>query len=130
MIYIGSPPYNPFQVKSVMSYCIIVSKQLSRSFDLLEIFVFFCRNNDIFSSLNTQYRHTDEDSFSTSTNFGIFTRNQRLQSEPNGSFTIKLFYLDRFVYSQMILPFEGFRAELTHVFSLVTVCELMLCQSA
>ena len=41
-----------------------------------------------------------------------------------------LFYVERFVYSQMVLPFEGFRAELTHVFSLVTVCELMLCQSA
>ena len=48
MIYIGSPAYNPLQVKSVMSSRIIVSKQLSRSFDLLEIFVFFCRNNDIF----------------------------------------------------------------------------------
>ena len=83
-----------------------------------------------FLSLNTQYRHTDEDSFGISTNFGISTRIQRLQSEPQGGFTIKLFYLERFVYSQMVLPFEGFRAELTHVFSLVTVCELMLCQSA
>ena len=92
--------------------------------------MFFCRKNDIFLSLNTQYRHIDEDSFGISTNFGISTRIQRLQSEPQGGFTIKLFYLERFVYSQMVLPFEGFRAELTHVFSLVTVCELMLCQSA
>ena len=128
MIYIGSPPYNPFQVKSVMSSRIIVSKQLSRSFDVLEIFVFFAVTMIFFLSLNTQYWHTDEDWFSISTNFGISTRIQRLQSAPQGGFTI--FYLERFVYSQMVLPFEGFRAELTHVFSLVTVCELMLCQSA